>query len=397
MGRTQFTPEFSLEIGGQPAPAALRACITGLSCRTGYEGLDELELTLANENLRWLDDDLLATGASVTLKLGYAPQPLTQVFVGDIVARGASFPSGGMPGMTVTAHDRRHRMAEGNKLRWFAVPVPTVGNFPLPDQVTAGAVTLENGMVPSFDPIAFALASVLGASKALAATDPGSSQKIVRRQVNVSDFQFLQQIAQENGWDVLVEHDGALGGTRLRFSCSLDRLSPDHTLRYGASLIDFSPRLTTVGQIASVSGFVWVPPIKATFVVTLGFDFERRALTLSIYPGLIPIGSATSDYRIEEPLTLTSIPSRLVSELLPRLNNRLTASGSIVGEPDLRPGQVLRIEGVGVEFGGLYRATSVTHTLDSGGFRTRFDARKEIWFGSVPPDDQGAVPLRVSI
>ena len=38
----------------------------------------------------------------------------------------------------------------------------------------------------------------------------------------------------------------------------------------------------------------------------------------------------------------------------------------------------------------------VTHTLDSSGFRTQFEARKEIWFGSIPLADQGAVPVRLS-
>ena len=68
----------------------------------------------------------------------------------------------------------------------------------------------------------------------------------------------------------------------------------------------------------------------------------------------------------------------------------------MVGEPRLRAGNVLRIEGAGEEFGGLYRATGITHTLDSNGFRTSFDARKEIWFGSIPLADQGAVPVRLS-
>jgi hypothetical protein len=81
----------------------------------------------------------------------------------------------------------------------------------------------------------------------------------------------------------------------------------------------------------------------------------------------------------------------LVSELIPRLNERLTASGSTVGDPRIVAGAVLRIEGVGEQFGGLYRVTSATHTLDTGGFTTRFDARKEIWFGSIPLAEQGAV------
>jgi hypothetical protein len=251
-------------------------------------------------------------------------------------------------------------------------------------------------MVPFFDPVGLALSVLLGGADAIAIVDPIWSQKLVRKQANTSDYDFLQQIAAENGWDMRVDHAGVLGGHVLHFTSSLDHLDADFTLRYGASLIDFSPRISTVGQIASVSGFVWVPPIKTTFIITLGFDWDRLALTLSIYPGVIPVGVPKSDFLIDEPLTLTAIPRRLVSELLPKLNSRLTAAGSIVGEPRLKAGDVLRIEGVGEEFGGLYRATSITHSIDSGGYRTRFEARKEIWFGSIPPGDQGAVPVRAT-
>ena len=45
---------------------------------------------------------------------------------------------------------------------------------------------------------------------------------------------------------------------------------------------------------------------------------------------------------------------------------------------------MLGIEAVGDEFGGLYRVTSSTHTIDGSGYRTSFEARKEVWFGSIP-------------
>jgi hypothetical protein len=322
---------------------------------------------------------------------------LLQVFDGEIVAHAATFPSGGAPTVAITAHDRRHRMTEGKKVRWFAIPIPTWGNAPLPDVLTAGIVAAEHRMSPIFEPVGLALSIILGGVDAIAVvTDPMSSQKVIRKQANFSDYDFLKQVAAENGWDMLVDHAGPSGGHSLRFMSALDHLDADCTLRYGSSLIDFSPRVSTVGQIASVSGFIWIAAIKTTFIVTLGFDLERHALTLSIYPGILPIGVPASEYLIEEPLTLTSIPRRLVSELIPKLNNRLTASGTVIGDPRITAGAVLRIEGVGEEYGGLYRASAVTHTLDSGGFRTSFEARKEIWFGSIPPDDQGAFPVRTT-
>ena len=397
MDRARFAPEFALRVGGAPAPAELRASIQSISCTTGYEGLDELQIVLANEQMRWLDHPLFRLDTSVTFELGYAPDPLRQVFDGEVVARGATFPSGAMPTFTVTAHDRRHRMQAGNKVRWFAIPLPCPGNLPLPDLATASVVTLENLMLPIFDPVGAALSIILGGVDTfVAVTDPESAQKVIRKQANESDYDFLGRIAAENGWDVLVEHDGPVGGHLLRFTSSLDRLQSDYTFAWGRSLIDFEPRLSKVGQIASISGFVWVSAIKMTFVITLGFDWDRMSLTLSVYPGMVPIGMQPSEYLIDEPLTPTSIPRKLVSEIIPRLNRRLTATANVVGEPGLRAGQVARIENVGEEFGGLYRITSVMHTIDGGGFRTRFDARKEIWFGSIPLADQGAIPIRLS-
>ena len=399
MDRAQFAPDFALKLYGQPIPAELRGSIQSVRCHTGYEGLDEVELTIANHHLRWLDDLLFQLDTPLTLSMGYAPTPLTQVFDGEVVARGASFPSGGAPTVTDTAHDRRHRMSGGKKIRWFAIPVPSRGNLPLPDLATVSLVTLENLMVPLVDPIGAALSIVLGGVDTIVAvknTDPDSAQKVIRKQANESDYDFLGRIAAENGWDVRVEHDGPLGGRLLHFTSSLDHLDPDFTYAYGRSLIEFSPRISKVGQILSVGGFVWIAALKMTFCVVLGFDWDRMSLTLAIYPGALPVGASPAEYLVEEPLTLTSIPRKLVAELIPKLNKRLTATGSVIGEPRLRAGNVLRIENAGKEFGGLYRATGVTHTIDSGGFRTNFEARKEIWFGSIPLPTQGAVPVRVS-
>jgi uncharacterized protein len=83
-------------------------------------------------------------------------------------------------------------------------------------------------------------------------------------------------------------------------------------------------------------------------------------------------------------LAAATAPKRIMAELVPRLNNRLTASGTTIGNPALKAGRVVDLQGLGDDFGGLYRVTSSTHTIDNGGFRTAFEARKEVWFGSIP-------------
>ena len=74
----------------------------------------------------------------------------------------------------------------------------------------------------------------------------------------------------------------------------------------------------------------------------------------------------------------------LLSDLLPRLNNRLTTSASTIGDPSIKAGRVVNLDGVGDQFGGLYRITEATHTFDGSGYRTTCQARKEVWFGSIP-------------
>jgi hypothetical protein len=86
-----------------------------------------------------------------------------------------------------------------------------------------------------------------------------------------------------------------------------------------------------------------------------------------------------------------------MGKLIPSLNNRLTATGSTVGDPRIIAGTVIRIESVGEQFGGLYRVTKATHTIDSSGYQTSFDARKEIWFGSIPLIEQGAVRISAAL
>ena len=81
----------------------------------------------------------------------------------------------------------------------------------------------------------------------------------------------------------------------------------------------------------------------------------------------------------------------ILSELLPRLNNRLTGSGACIGDPRIKASRVIRLDGLGDQFSGLYRITSATHTFDTSGYRTNFQVRKEVWFGSIPLPKAGRI------
>ena len=396
-----YAPEFQVRINDQAVPAALRASITSASYQTGLEGADRVELTVANENLRWLDHPQLKLDNALVLSMGYAPGPLRQQFAGEIVALSPSFPASGSPMLAVSAQDRRHRLQRGNKVRWFAIPTECLGNFPIPDAAVAAMVSAENALVPVLDPIGAALSIIIGGVEVAAAFgDPDARQKMIRRQGGESDYDFLRRLCAENGWEMVMDHQGAQGGRRLHFLSLIDALEPDLTLRYGQSLVDFTPRISNVGQVAKVAVSFWVADLNMEFTVAAGWDWDRSALTLDIVPGFGVAGlGAGKDANkdpvmvLNEPLNSNTAPRVLVSKLLAKLNSRLTAGGRCVGDPRIQAGSVLRIEGVGKQFGGLYRVTSATHSIDGGGYQSSFELRKEVWFGSVPLLEQGAVTV----
>lgn len=392
----RYVPELSLRIAGQPAPAELRGSLTGVRLETSFGAADRVELALANQELRWLDSKLLALDTEVVLGLGYAPDPLEQLFVGEVVGRAATFPGGAMPMLTVSAQDRRLRMQDGTKKRTFGYPTGTT-TVPIPDMAIASLVSAESMMLPEFDPVGAALSVILGGATTIAAAESGGAalQEAVRKQSRESDFDFLGRLCAENGWEMIVEHSDPLGGHRLRFLSPLSHLSADVELGWGKSLIDFTPRLTKVGQIGSITAYVWIGRIKQAFAVTVGWDWDRMQLTIDVSRADMPISAHGRDIVIDRPLNPVTAPREILGRLIPKLNNRLTGSGTCVGDPTIRPGAVIKLTGLGVEFGGLYRVTSATHTLDANGYRTGFEVRKEIWFGSIPNEDQAAIPIRL--
>ncbi|MET9901710.1 hypothetical protein [Streptomyces sp. NPDC006446] len=392
-----YAPEIRLLLAGRPVPAALRGSVASVTATCGFGDADRLEATLANEALRWLDHDLLRLDTAVELWLGYAPDQPERVFAGEVVGSQATFPGSGMPTLTVIAQDRRTRLAAAAPSRWFGVPVPHLGTMPLPDVAVAPLLALEHGLLPVIDPLGALLSAALGAVEAAASLDdPTLRQRIVRTQAGASSLDFLQQIAAENAWEIAIDHAADPGGLVLSLMSPGGHLAPEMTLRYGHSLIDFMPRFSTVGQIVKVTARVWQPSIRLELTVSVGYDWDRQSLDIEVSPGFgLPGGPKSTEVMLlDEPISPANAPRVVLGKLLPRLNRRLTATGSCVGNAAVRAGHVLRIEGVGETYGGLWRVTSATQTVDSGGWRTSFEARKEIWFGAIPAPAQGAVRIQ---
>ena len=76
------------------------------------------------------------------------------------------------------------------------------------------------------------------------------------------------------------------------------------------------------------------------------------------------------DQPVENYLDATILAKSFLKQLLDGLYE---GSGSCIGLPTLRAGDQVNISGVGKRFSGAYTLSKVTHTINSGGYQTRFE------------------------
>lgn len=350
----QYVPDFKIKINGDSIPAEMRSSLMSVRFDNGSKEMDRVELQIADPGLRWLEHPLLNLYNEISLSIGYAGKPLSEVFVGDITGRQAAF-SGGATTMTVEASDFSYKLMRGQKERGF-------GFFPDPAIVLF--VALENGLIPTTD----AAGAILAGLAALLGKP--------RTQQNKTDYEFLKEIAADSGVQFSVEKE------TLYFQVFQEFL-PSRTLTWGRDLMDFSPRISIMGQIEGVSVKVWLRELKLSFVITLGWDFDAERFAISIVPGIADVGSSTPQFKFlkQQPRDLTDVAKMLFtafSELKSKLNSRLTGNATVVGDPNIKAGMVVNLEGVSGEFSGNYRVNSTSHTIDSSGYKTSFNLNREV-------------------
>lgn len=211
-------------------------------------------------------------------------------------------------------------------------------------------------------------------------------------QQNQYDIDFLLTLARQHGYVVFVhegDKDARLKKERekhLYFGPSngpsnekdLDLAEAVIELKWGMSLVDFKPTLTTANQIKSVTVNGWDRKSKEAIKVTVDLNNEKLKKVNPDLHEILARCDPRDEYVVDEPIfTEKEAQKRAEAILLDRQKEIVKASATCVGWPELRAGRTVQIEGIGCRLSGKYFITDSTHVISNSGYMTKFSARRE--------------------
>jgi Bacteriophage probable baseplate hub protein len=193
------------------------------------------------------------------------------------------------------------------------------------------------------------------------------------------DIDFLWKRARKKGYVVLIEEETDQHPRRLYFGPSED---PDsrvsYELKWGQSLIDFKPRLTTANQFKSVTVNGWNRSRQRAISVTVDFtDRELNRLNRDLHD-MVRKCDPHEEYVVDEPVfTEREARDRARALLLDQHKQMVKVSATTVGLPKLRAGSKVEIGNIGSRLSGTYFVTRTEHVINDSGYITKFNARRE--------------------
>jgi phage protein D len=200
-------------------------------------------------------------------------------------------------------------------------------------------------------------------------------------QNNQSDILFLMGLARDEGYEIVTEEPASTGGkTVLRFVQSGEIVRTVYELRYGATLTEFQPTLSTAKQVSSVTVNSWdvAKGQKIHVEVGQGALGGAKGLGPKLMPGTTNPVADRKEVLSNHPVRDEQTARAMATARLATINQELVnGTGSVPGIPELRAGSQVYLWGLGKRFSGRYFVTGTTHNLGMSGYTTQFECRLE--------------------
>lgn len=330
-----------VRVDGADLSQELTAAVVLLRVRNSARLPDQAYLRIADPRLAYVDSDLLAVGKNLEILFGASGTDTpTSVFAGPIESVELDFVASGAF-IAVTAYEPAFALHRNCRTQIF-------------QNMTSSDIARK----------------LIGAVELTAQLDTTSASATVHPfllQAQETDWQLLWRLADAVGYEVV--GDGRTVSFREADSATTTTIA----LQRPGNLTSFSPRVSGAQQVDSVQVRGWDPASAEAIVASE--DPPSTNSDLGITRADIATAANAGDWTVaDRTVLLQQEASALAQSIAARqANDWLQADGVAHGDPRLRAGCKVKIEGVGKRFGGTYTLTSTTHVLRGGrGYETHF-------------------------
>jgi phage protein D len=308
---------------------------------------DPQRLFAGGPKLQWMDSDLLEEGSKVEIHMGYVGD-LQLMVRGTVKAATVSFPESGQPTIRVEGYSLYHDLQHKHLRNPFKAN-------------TDSGVAEEIAELTGLD----------------ATVDKTDAEYPLLSPKDASLGEYLQARARRIGYELTIK-DRTLYFQKPRYL--VDR-SPALTLQWGRHLRSFSPRVSVHNMVTKVTVRSSQTTHGGRKAALVG---EARAGAERVKMGKETGSQAAKRVHKENEVLITDrdiMSQQEAREMaLARLEARsldfISGQGSVIGDPNIRARQVVEIKDIGKRFSGSHYITSTTHTIDSSGYRTDFEVKR---------------------
>jgi len=364
-----YAPDYRVLVGGRILHPDTKGDVLEVKVVMDIDNLTSFEMTINNWDdekidFKYSDSHTFDVGVGIEVFMGYTGRMVSMV-KGQITALTPQFPSSGTPTLSISGLDSMFLLKDRK---------------PLP-----------NDRKIFVDMADWEIAQVIAARNQLPirVTQAGPKHDQVV-QKNQDDAQFLMERAKRIDYDCFIANDPGTGQATINFTTPTDTRAAQKATYYeftwGTSLIGFSPQLTLSKQVSQITVRGWDPKTKESIVATATPADLPGGATGTSGPGAASANFPNKqDVVVDSPVTSAQEARELAISLLrERAYEFITGSGQVIGVPDLRPGDNVRLSGLGQRFTADYYVKKVEHTLGSSGYTTNFEVRST-YDGGLPP------------
>lgn len=331
-------------IGGAEVPVPMRQQLSRVTVELQRNTPAMAVVEFHDQDLKILDDGLLSPGKPLTVAANATSEDPAlgsseKIFQGEIVAVELDVVSDDLIRTSVRAYDKSHRLHRMRRTRTFL------------NQSDADVVKVlagDHGLSPR--------------------VDATGGPRPYHCQHDQTDWEFLSQLARENGCEIAVHDRELVFRTQGR--------DPDAralTLTLGDDLQTLRLRVTSAEQAATSTVRGWDPRKKEVVVD------QASSPTAENVPNGFAVTRIASDFGRTEDLDTAHAavePRHVKARANARRTHQATtmfeADGQGLGNPFLVPGGEVEIQGLGERMSGKYVVSMVRHVFREADFTTTF-------------------------